>query len=341
MKKLTIILFGMLLSGMPVFAQQDVHFSQFFSSPLTLNPASAGIFDGDMRAIMNYRNQWSSISEPYVTMAASVDFPVLRKINNGMFGMGINFFKDAAGVSKLGTTNVGLSLAYHLDISGGQKNNYLSVGFQGGMVQRSMSLGNLTWDEQWNGVTFDQQIATVDQLGATSASVFDMGTGLHWYYMPKQNMNIFSGISLFHITSPDIGFNGESPLLKKFTWHGGAEIPAGDDISILPNAVFVKQGPNRYMDLGAEVKVFLQERTKFTNFRNPMYVTIGPYLRLGDALYLVSRFNWNGLAVAISYDFNMSGLTTATGGNGAYELMLGYTANLNANPTRGHSVRFH
>ena len=70
------------------------------------------------------------------------------------------------------------------------------------------------------------------------------------------------------------------------------------------------------------------------------FITIGPYLRLGDAAYIVSRFNWNGVSFAVSYDFNMSSLTTATSGNGGFELMLGYTADFGANPTRAHSVRF-
>lgn len=326
--------------GGSTFAQQDVHFSQFFNSPLTVNPASAGIFDGDFRAIMNYRNQWSSISEPYVTMAASIDMPVLRKINNGMFGLGLNFFKDDAGDSKMSTTNVGLSLAYHLDVSGGQNNNFISVGFQAAMVQRSMSIGSLTWDDQWNGVTFDQDIPTAEQFGGSSLSAFDMATGIHWYYVPKDGMRFFSGLSMYHLTSPEVAFNDESALLKKFTFHGGGEIPAGDDLAILLNTIWVQQGPNRYIDIGAEAKIFLQERSKFTNFKNPMYFTIGPYLRLGDAAYIVSRFNWNGLSLAVSYDFNMSSLTTATGGNGGFELMLGYKADFGANPTRAHSVRF-
>lgn len=340
MKKIAYIVVLIIFAGSNLHAQQDIHFSQFFSSPLTLNPASAGMFDGDMRAIMNYRTQWGSISEPYVTMAASIDAPVFRKINNGMFGMGVNFFKDDAGDSKLSTTNVGLSLAYHLDISGGQGNNFISIGFQGAMVQRSLSYGSLTWDEQWNGATFDQNVATIDQLGGTSLSVFDMATGLHWYSAPDAKTRYFSGISMYHITSPEVAFNTESKLLKKFTWHGGADIPMGDDMGLLPNAIFVRQGPNQYIDFGAEAKIYLQESSKFTNFKNPMYVTIGPYMRWGDAAYLVSRFNWNGVSVALSYDFNLSSLTTATNGNGGFEVMLGYKADFGANPTRAHSVRF-
>ncbi|MEK7227019.1 MAG: type IX secretion system membrane protein PorP/SprF, partial [Bacteroidota bacterium] len=43
---------------------QDIHFSQFLSSPMNLNPALAGQFDGDHRFVMNHRNQWSSVTVP-------------------------------------------------------------------------------------------------------------------------------------------------------------------------------------------------------------------------------------------------------------------------------------
>ena len=47
MKK-TVIIFYFLMS---LLAQgQDVHFSQFYNSPLTINPANVGAFNGDIRA---------------------------------------------------------------------------------------------------------------------------------------------------------------------------------------------------------------------------------------------------------------------------------------------------
>ncbi len=347
MKKIRYTLILIMIASSNLFGQQDVHFSQFFSSPLTLNPASAGIFDGDLRGIMNYRSQWGTITEPYVTMAASLDFPIIR-MNTGMFGLGINFFKDDAGDSRLSTLNYALSLAYHLDISGGHNNHYLSVGFQGGMLQKSMNYSRLTWNDQWNGVTFDQDIGTVDDLGGNAISEMDMATGIHWYYAPNDFSRYFVGASMFHLNSPEVAFNGSSSLMQKFTLHGGAEIGSGNSsasvsgnpFSVLPNFVWVKQGPNQYTDIGGEIKYRLKQSTKFTNLRNEMYITFGPYLRLGDAAYLVSRFSWSGIILAVSYDFNISELTAVSNGVGGFEVMLGYKMDLGANPSRGHKMKF-
>ncbi|NDC40993.1 MAG: type IX secretion system membrane protein PorP/SprF, partial [Chitinophagia bacterium] len=58
---------------------QDVHFSQYFTSPLTLNPGLTGLVPDDIRAAANYRTQWSSVStNPYMTGTISVDLAMLK-----------------------------------------------------------------------------------------------------------------------------------------------------------------------------------------------------------------------------------------------------------------------
>lgn len=343
MKKIKLLVLLSFMISANLFAQQDVHFSQFFSSPLTLNPANAGIFDGDLRAIMNYRSQWGSVSKAYATTAASLDMPVLKKLPGGKFGLGLNFFKDVAGDSKLSTVNYALSLAYHLDISGGQNNHFISLGFQGGMIQRSIAYDNLTWDNQWNGNGFDRQVlpSNIDELGGTSVSAFDISTGLHWYFAPSDATRFNGGLSMFHANSPEVGFNSESKLLRKYTLHGGGEIAITSGTSaITPNFVTVIQGANKYTDIGAEFKYFLQSSSKFTNYSNEMYISVGPYLRWGDATYVVTRFSWSGITASVSYDFNISDLSSASGGGGSFEVMLGYKMDLSSSAARGHSVKF-
>jgi type IX secretion system PorP/SprF family membrane protein len=350
MKKTIVYIFalGCFAFGKELKAQQDVHFSQFFASPMTVNPASAGAFGGDIRGILNYRNQWASISEPYTTIAASFDAPVLKRMKGGMFGLGLNFYKDDAGLSKFSNVKYSLALAYHLDLNG-EKNHFISVGFQAGAIQRSINYNNLTFDDQWNGVTFDNEIPTLDQFGGNAVNALDMATGIHWYYSPTVFTKYFAGVSLYHLNAPNVSFNeADDPMLRKFTIHAGAEIGRGSvtsavdagGFSVLPNFIYSFQGPNRYFNLGAEAKFRLQNASKFTNYHNEMSMSIGPYMRFGDAFYAVMRFNWMGFSLGVSYDINISDLTAASSGNGGYELMIGYFGNFGANPSRSHSVRF-
>ncbi len=54
---------------------QDIHFSQFYMSPLNLNPAMTGVMNGNIRLTGNYRNQWASVlrDKSFRTYSVSYD----------------------------------------------------------------------------------------------------------------------------------------------------------------------------------------------------------------------------------------------------------------------------
>src|SRR5687768_10232047 len=79
---------------------QDLHFSQWFNSPLTTNPANTGFIpDADYRIGANYRNQYVNVlSVPYKTISIFGDVQVLRdKMENGWVGLGGVILRDVAG----------------------------------------------------------------------------------------------------------------------------------------------------------------------------------------------------------------------------------------------------
>src|SRR5579864_9749966 len=101
-----ILILGWLAMGTVIRGySQDLHFSQWFNSPLSTNPANTGFIpDADYRLGANYRNQWSSImSEPYSTMSIWGDAQVMRsRIQSGWLGLGGAILHDVAGASSLG-----------------------------------------------------------------------------------------------------------------------------------------------------------------------------------------------------------------------------------------------
>ena len=116
MKKRSILIFcGMMSLGFSLRAQ-DLHFSQFFNSPLLTNPANTGFIpDGDYRLGVNYRNQWASVTAfPYKTMSAFGDWQTMQNQDNtGWLGIGGVILRDVAGTSVLTSTKVYGSVAYH------------------------------------------------------------------------------------------------------------------------------------------------------------------------------------------------------------------------------------
>src|SRR3990167_3665820 len=93
---------------------QDIHFSQFSMSPLTLNPSLSGALN-DLEININYRDQWRSVASPYKTFGVGSNLKISKKKSSkGFWAGGVNFFSDKAGDSKMGTTQGNISLAYHI-----------------------------------------------------------------------------------------------------------------------------------------------------------------------------------------------------------------------------------
>src|SRR5215217_6762319 len=80
---------------------QDPAFSQFFSSPLNINPALTANINADWRFISNLRDQWIGPASPYVTGTASFDRKILQNklpgvAENNIIGVGAMVMKDYA-----------------------------------------------------------------------------------------------------------------------------------------------------------------------------------------------------------------------------------------------------
>lgn len=175
------ILLVCLLSLLAFAKAQDVHFSQYNSSPLMLNPALAGLDNGDYRVYANFRTQWPTVSSDntYRTFAAGADMAIGKVTKfNSYAGIGISFLGDQAGAIHLNTDIVSLSLAYHfmLDKKG---DHQISAGLQGSFNVRSIDASLATFDSQYDPAT-----GTVDPngqretFGRTKVIYGDAGFGM-------------------------------------------------------------------------------------------------------------------------------------------------------------------
>lgn len=328
--------------GLMAQAQQDIHFSQFYSSPLNINPGMTGVIrGGDFRAIAQYRNQWSSITVPYVTMAASADVKVFKdQLQNGFMGIGVNFYKDDAGDSKFTSLKYNVSLSYSLMLDG-DENNTLSLGFQGGFIQRTINFGGLYWDNQYVGTGFNTNLPSGEDESSNSVNALDLGTGLYWNYVQSETFSAYAGFSMFHLNSPNVSFTSrEDNLLQKYVFHGGIEYAPDKNAnySFLPNLIYVFQGPNRIFNIGSDVKYMLQGKSRYTSFRDEVSISVGGYYRFKDAFFAALRFNYANFSIGATYDFTLSNLTTANNSLGGMEFLLKYRASFGGG---GSAARIH
>ena len=153
---------------------QDIHFSQFDNTPALINPALIGEINGKGRFILNYRNQWKSVTKKsYRTYAFSSDFSFLKdKLSAGVF-----FYNDKAGDGNLSTTQIDLSAAVKIRFS---KFDYIKLGLQAGWSQKHIDINNLTWNSQYDGMTIDPNLPSGEPNYKASYGYLDIAAGMNW-----------------------------------------------------------------------------------------------------------------------------------------------------------------
>ncbi len=300
---------------------QDIHFSQFNSAPLLLNPALAGVNGGNYRLVANYKTQWTQLA-PYNTVAASYDMNMFKHSERANFGgMGIFFFTDKAGDSELRTTQVNLNLSYTM-ILNRKGTQSITPGIMGGVGYRTINYANLTFDNQFAG-GFDPDIPNNENFATNKVVYPDVGAGILWNFVKKQkNLNVYAGGSVAHLNMPNLSFMEErdEKLYIKSTFHGGAHVGISKQVFILPSFMYLNQGPHNQFNFGALVKI---RKSTLPTDQTAFY--IGGWYRLKDALILNARVDIGSFNIGFSYDINLSGLTPASNTNGGPELSVIYT----------------
>ena len=336
MKKLMITL-SILFANSCVFAQ-DIHFTMFHVAPTVMNPASAGVFDGNFRASTNYRQQWRSISNPFNTYSFTVDGNLMKPNTRkkAVLGAAMNVYRDIAGTTRFGTTKANLSLSGIVHLSANQT---ASAGITAGWGQQSISQDGLEWDAQFNGQAFDAGLPSNESFLYNNISYFDYAAGVLWAYgrgastlgsFDKFNAEV--GLAYHHLSRPQIGgFYGESErLYSKIMFHSDFFISQPNSrLAYLPRVRFFKQGPAMELNTGIMFRYLIQEGSKYSQNLKGFAVGLGGYYRLGDAISPSVEIEYAGWTIGFSYDTNVSGLTRASFGRGGVEFYLKFQ---NPNP---------
>lgn len=331
MKKHLLTISAVMAFSFGAFAQQDYHFSQFFASPISYNPANAGAFEGDFRAMMNYRNQYGSVSEPFKTFGFAADAPIKlsnKAYDHNFLGVGLLVTNDNTGDIDFNSFQIAGNVAYAIDMGGTEQNpHYLSVGLQIGYLQRSQDLSKVNWENQWNGVEFNPNTSSGESVnGKLTESNVDVGAGISWFNSINDNTRILIGGSVLHANRPQIDVLGNDEALNtKYTGHISMAIaPEQSQVTYLPNVFVMFQGTSRIIDFGSEIEFSLWDRTQFTDFRHNLSTNLGAYYRWDDAIYFIGRVNYHDFSVGVSYDFTTSDLAEHNNGRGGVELVLSY-----------------
>jgi len=315
---------------------QDIHFSQFTMTPLNLDPSQAGKFGGDTRAIINYRDQWSSVSSnPFKTYGAMFDMPFNNGKKDNFFGGGISVYGDKAGDLSLGTTLFNLTLAYHIKIN---QASYLSAGVQGGFLQSSLTDAKIRSDNQFDGTGHNESLNSGEIFNNTSFFEPDFAVGVSYTYGDNTTSQVTSnngfdgkkvnvGAAIHHVASPNYSFLTENNdnLNFRYVLHANTSFGvSGTNMAIQPSGFIAYQQKATDIFLGSYFRYNLKEKSKYSQFSNGAALSLGIHYRVGDAFIPSVLLEMGSLALGVSYDFNLSGLSTASNGQGGYEISIRY-----------------
>jgi type IX secretion system PorP/SprF family membrane protein len=303
-----------------VSTAQDIHFTQYNFSPLNENPANTNVFDGDMRFVVNFKNQWQSVPVSYNTVSASMDMNFVTLKNHSKLGGGLLFYYDEAGDSHFSSLNVAYSMSYQLNF-GAKEEHTVAFGYQIGFVDRSFDYTKLFFDDQFNGNNINPNLPSGENFSKTNFIFLDMATGITYKWNKNYRTNLTIGGSVAHLNQPSQTFyNDRSVTLPlRFNTSIRGQFKIAEKFDIVPEFLWQRQSTQQEFVPGVHLKSYIS-----TKPNSRVTLNTGAYYRIGDAPAILVGMDYNALQVNCSYDINTSGFTPASRNNGGFEMSLIY-----------------
>ena len=307
---------------------QDIHYTQFYNTPLTTNPALTGIVQGGYRLTAIYRNQWFSsggggfFNSPYQTPSLSFDMPVHIK-NGDMIGVGAVILYDAAGAGSIKTFSAMASGSY---IKHFGSRHQLSAGFQAGFTQTRLANTEAQFASQFQGNEYNNNLSSGVNL-LPNVNYLNLNAGLMYCGKLKERINVYAGGAVFNTSVPKynlVANQTRQTLSLRGDISAGLDFKLGKRYHILPSGLWMRQSTANQLNTGIGFGYDFSLRTS---------LTLGVYNRVNDitsadrqvdAAIAYAGLQVRNFKLGASYDFTMSKLRNAGPGTGGFELSLTY-----------------
>jgi type IX secretion system PorP/SprF family membrane protein len=340
-KKFIAIIFLLKLAGS--LHAQDPSFSQFFSSPLNVNPALTANINEKWRMITNYRNQWIGPANPFSTGTVSFD----NKI-----------FQDHVGnyVDEITRIGIGGMLMYDQALAGAFKSNYASLNITGnirlmkkegyelngsrirhiskikmdqtaeqrlgvgfGVIygHKRLDYGNVDFEEQFTGNGFNRNLPTGEAALLKMKAYFSLSTGLIYSYI-KDKTNIDLGVAAFHFNKPSQTFIDDKNhfLAPRYVIHGNLERMITNSLVLNSNGIYQYQSGASYFSVGGALGYFIP------NYEKTIILNAGAWYWSDNAVVPYLGFRYENFQMGLSYDATISSLNEAPNRSHTFELSL-------------------
>jgi type IX secretion system PorP/SprF family membrane protein len=329
MKKFTVII-GLLTSSL-LAVGQDVHFSQYYAAPAYLNPALIGKRTATAVNI-NYRMQQVGVDMPLNVGQVTFSQPIYNssRMVKHLGTVAASIFQESTGLNNSLVTRGGhVTAAYnvYLDALG---IHTLSLGVQGGLIQRSINVNHFRWGTQYDPFFGYNSSFTPSYTGSQNQRVnASFNAGMVWYYNPASSrfsvgkkFKAFAGLGVMNINQPDLSLINEQPQVEPimFQFHAGGEFSLNESFALLPSLLVKQQATLYSVNVGSYAGYTITSGSKLKN--NSLQLLAGMWYRVQDSFIFSAGVGTGQYVMGISYDLNSRNFNYNTQGQPALEFSL-------------------
>ena len=332
MKRLfTLLITSILLGGKAI--AQDVHFSQFFENSTLRNPALTGIFSGDYKVGVNYRNQWSSFAVPFQTSLVTAESKaLLREATRDYLSFGLTALHDKAGSIDFTSTSVYGAVNYNKAL-GAESQTYLSVGLCGGYLQRSFDISKMRFANQFVNGSHSEGAPSGEKQNFGAIRHWDASAGISLSGALNGRANYYVGVAGYHLSKPQESFYNESMvrLMTRWSVSMGLSAGLGNGFGLTAHANYQHQEPYQELIGGLLLSRGIHD---IANGRK-ITVSAGCMYRYQDAIIPMVKMDYNNWSITLSNDIAVSSERMYLSGFGGYEITFSIRGNYRHKPETG------
>jgi type IX secretion system PorP/SprF family membrane protein len=288
---------------------QDIHFSQYYASPLTLNPALTGKFDGFARVDGIYRGQYYGLDQSssiYRTPAISADFSLLKdKMNGNALGVGVSVVNDAQSSTggKINQTEIALDLGYTINLDK-RKKTQLSIGLEPSLTMKNVS-GNYEYPMAFdNNLLYQTSSQYNETLAQPKKMYFNFDYGVFFNQNPIDWMTYYIGFSMKNVARPQtaviITNNPDGKLNFLYLVHGGFEFTVAKKWTLIPGFLYQNEAKANEANAGLTVGYDVMDKDK-NGIRQKATIFFGLWNRMGNDVG--SAFQYRNITPKIGFDY--------------------------------------
>jgi len=313
---------------------QDPIFSQTFAAPNYFNPALSGAFDGSYQLSTLYREQWRGTEAPFTSYMLNIqgkfDVSYSKTYTPDVIGVGLIFMSDVVDHFGISTNEIRLVGSYNKSLNK-NSNQYLSIGFSGGVIQKTINYDNLTFEDQFDQLN-GYNLTTGEVLPPNNIGVGDLTLGINYAVSPNDRTRFYAGVAFHHVTNPNVSFfkretninpaiNTDAFLGEKLVFYAGSKNYLNEEIYLTPRILVARQLDNLEITPGTNVGIPLSFASE---------IIFGAALRVLDhadaigpsAVILMTAFQYKDFQFGLSYDANLQDIAKDRTGLDAFELSI-------------------